>query len=75
MTISIQLNEDIERRLSHLAEVTEHSKAFLLTKLIEDHFDELEDIYLAEATLQRVRTGEEKTYSLQEVEKQIYKRQ
>lgn len=44
-------------------------------QLSEDHFDELEDIYLAEATLQRIRTGEEKTYSLQEVEKQIYKRQ
>jgi RHH-type rel operon transcriptional repressor/antitoxin RelB len=71
MATSIRLNEDIEHRLNHLAEVTGRSKAFYLRRLIEDHFDELEEIYLAEDTLQRIRRGEEKTHSLRDVEHEL----
>ncbi|WP_417596178.1 TraY domain-containing protein [Oceanospirillum sp.] len=71
MATSIRLNEDIEHRLNHLAEVTGRSKAFYLRRLIEDHFDELEEIYLAEDTLQRIRRGEEKIHSLRDVEHEL----
>ena len=33
-----------------------------------DGLDELEDAYLAENVLQRIRNGKEETYSLEEVE-------
>ncbi len=71
MATSIRLNEDIEHRLNHLAEVTGRSKAFYLRRLIEDHFDELEETYLAEDTLQRIRRGEEKIHSLRDVEHEL----
>lgn len=69
MPTSIRLNEDIETRLTHLSQTTGRSKAFYLRRLIEDHFDELEDIYLAEEVLQRIRSGQEKTHSLEDVER------
>lgn len=71
MPTSIRLNDDIENRLTHLSEVTGRSKSFYLRRLIEDHFDELEEIYLAEETLQRIRRGEEKTHSLKDVEHEL----
>ncbi|WP_223302773.1 type II toxin-antitoxin system RelB family antitoxin [Halotalea alkalilenta] len=63
MATSIRLPIETEQRLNHLAEATGRSKAFYLRKLIEDNLDELEDVYLAERTLERIRQGEEETLS------------
>ncbi len=71
MPTSVRLDPDIETRLTHLAETTGRSKAFYLRRLIEDHFDELEDIYLAEEVLQRIRSGKEQTHVLDDVEREL----
>lgn len=69
--ISLRLPTEIEERLAALAEQTGRTKTYYVREAILQHLDELEDIYLAERTLERVRRGEEKTYSLEEVEKAL----
>lgn len=71
MSISIRLTPDIEQRLAHLADATGRSKSFYLRKLIEDNLDDLEDVYLAERVLERLRSGEERTYTFDEVERDL----
>lgn len=71
MPISIRLAPDIEQRLAHLADVTGRPKSFYLRKLIEDNLDDLEDVYLAERVLERLRSGEERTYTFDEVERDL----
>ena len=71
MATSIRLSPDIENRINVLATETGRSKAYYLRELIEKGLDELEDYYLSEKVMERVRNGEEKTYSLEEVEKEL----
>lgn len=71
MPISIRLTPDIEQRLAHLADATGRPKSFYLRKLIEDNLDDLEDVYLAERVLERLRSGEERTYTFDEVERDL----
>lgn len=69
MSTSVRLLKETERRLDALALSTGRSKAFYIREAIEEYLDDLENVYLAEQTLERIRRGEEKTYSLAEVEK------
>ena len=59
MTVSIRLDPLIEQRLDHLARLTGRAKSYYLRELIEGGLDDLEDFYLADATMERVRKGEE----------------
>jgi RHH-type rel operon transcriptional repressor/antitoxin RelB len=68
MPTTIRLSPEIEERLNTLARETGRSKAFYLREAIESHLDDLEDIYLAQARLEAVRRGQERTYTLAEVE-------
>jgi RHH-type transcriptional regulator, rel operon repressor / antitoxin RelB len=67
MPTSIRLEPEVEARLDALAAKTGRTKAFYLRQLIEDGLDDIEDYYLAQATLERIRRGEEKTYPLEQV--------
>jgi len=49
---SLRLDKEIENRLDHLAAVTGRTKSFYIRRLIEEHIDELEDRYVAEARLE-----------------------
>ena len=57
MATSIRLDEKTERRLDKLAARTGRTKAYYLRELITGGLDELEEAYLAAATLERVRAG------------------
>lgn len=59
--IGVQLPEEIEKRLD--AKATERTKTCYVREAILEHLDDLEDAYLAEATLERVRRGEERVLS------------
>ena len=63
MPTTVRLDSETEQRLDRLAAVTGRSKAFYLRRLIEDHLSDLEDAYLAEHVLERIRTGQEGTVS------------
>ena len=60
MAVSIRLNPEIEVRLDQLAAKTGRAKSYYLRELIEGALDDLEDFYLADATMERVRKGQEK---------------
>ena len=71
MATSIRLDPTIEHRLDYLAEQTGRTKAYYLRELVTKGLDDLEDYYLAAATLERVRKGEEKVYSADHVRKEL----
>ena len=71
MATSIRLDPAIEQRLDKLAAQTGRTKAYYLRELIANGLDDLEDYYLAAATMERVRKGEEPIYTLEEVERDL----
>jgi len=71
MATSIRLDEKTERRLEQLAARTGRTKAYYLRELIAGGLDELEEAYLAAATLERVRRGREKVYTGEQVKTEL----
>ncbi len=69
--ISVRLPDDVANRLNQLAALTGRSKSFYITEAILEHLDDLEDIYLAEKRLEDIRAGRSKTYTLEEVERDL----
>ena len=67
MATSIRLDPKTEQRLEHLALTTGRTKAYYLRQLIESGLEDLEDFYLADATLERIRKGEEKIHSAAQI--------
>ena len=71
MPTSIRLEPEIEARLDALAARTGRTKAFYLRKLIADNLDDLEDLYDAIEISERIRRGEERTYTSAEVRREL----
>lgn len=71
MATSIRLDPVTEKRLDHLATTTGRTKAYYLRELVTNGLQDLEDYYLAAATMERVRKGEEKIYSEAEIRKEF----
>lgn len=65
--LAIRLPQSIERRLEKLARRTGRTKSFYVREAILEHLDDLEDLYLAEKSLQRIQKGEEKTVPLEDL--------
>ena len=70
-TITCRVEDEIEDRLERLASETHRTKSFYVREAILKSLDEMEDIYLADQVIERIRKGEEKTYSLDEVEARL----
>ncbi len=64
--LAIRLPEEIETRLEKLARATGRTKTYYAREAIMEHLDDLEDIYLAEQTLERIRKGKEDILSEEE---------
>jgi RHH-type rel operon transcriptional repressor/antitoxin RelB len=69
--LSLRLPEDIESRLDKLAKATGRTKSFYAREAILEHLADLEDLYLAEKRLAKVRNGKSKTYSLNAVKQAL----
>ena len=69
--LAIRLPADIEKRLDDLAKKTGRTKTFYARQAILAHLEDLEDIYLAQAVLERVDAGQEKVFSLDDVENEL----
>jgi RHH-type transcriptional regulator, rel operon repressor / antitoxin RelB len=65
--VAVQLPEPIEKRLEELARRTGRTKAFYVEEAVVAHLEDLEDLYLAEGALERIRSGEEQTIPLEDV--------
>jgi RHH-type rel operon transcriptional repressor/antitoxin RelB len=71
MATSIRLEKELEQRLDHLAAQTGRTKAFYLRELVARGLDDLEDYYLADSTMERVRKREEQVLSSADVRKDL----
>lgn len=67
----LRLPPDIEARLEALAKATGRAKSFYVREAILEHLDDLEDLYLAEQRLIDIRAGRSRTYTLEEVERDL----
>jgi RHH-type rel operon transcriptional repressor/antitoxin RelB len=57
MAVSLRLDREIEKRLNNLFALTDRTKSDLLRELIQNGLDDLEDFYLADAIMERMRKG------------------
>jgi RHH-type rel operon transcriptional repressor/antitoxin RelB len=62
--LAIRLPKSIEKRLEKLARRTGRTKTFYAHEAILRHLEDLEDLYLAEGALERIRSSKEKTVPL-----------
>ena len=69
--LAIRLPTDIEKRLDRLAKATGRTKTFYAREAILEHLDDLEDLYLAEQRLIDNRSERSRTYTLEEVEREL----
>ncbi len=66
-----RLPDELNERLMTLAKRTARPASYYIREAIECHIADMEDVYLAEQTLERVRSSEETTYTLSEVEQEL----
>ncbi len=71
MPTSIRLAPETEERLSFLASQTGRTKAYYLRELIESGLEDMEDYYLAADVLERVRNGQERIHTAEEVRNEL----
>jgi RHH-type transcriptional regulator, rel operon repressor / antitoxin RelB len=64
--LAIRLPQSIEKRLEKLARRTGRTKSYDVREAILAHLEDLEDMYLAEGALERIRSGEERTIPLKD---------
>jgi RHH-type transcriptional regulator, rel operon repressor / antitoxin RelB len=64
--LSVRLPEDIEKRLDALAKASGRSKTYYVREALIARLEDMEDIYMAEAVMERIASGEEKTMSAEE---------
>jgi RHH-type rel operon transcriptional repressor/antitoxin RelB len=65
--LAIRLPQSIEKRLERLARRTGRTKTYYARQAILEHLEDLEDLCLAERTLERIRSGEERTVPLKKL--------
>ena len=68
---AVRLPDETYDRLKSLATKTGRTATYYIREAIEEHLDDLEDVYLAEQVIERIRKGEEHIYTLEEVENSL----
>jgi len=68
---SVRLPNQTYKHLKTLATRTGRPATFYIREALEAYLEEVEDIELAEQALTRIRNGEERTYTLTEVEQEL----
>ncbi|MBK1735524.1 DNA-binding protein [Halorhodospira abdelmalekii] len=63
---AVRLPTETYDRLKALAEQTGRTTAYYIREAIEDRLEDMEDVYLAEKALERVRRGEEEVIDSEE---------
>lgn len=66
-TITCRVEDEIEERLERLASETHRTKSFYVREALLNSLDDMEDVYLADQVIERIRKGEETTSTLAEV--------
>jgi RHH-type rel operon transcriptional repressor/antitoxin RelB len=68
---AVRLSDDTYERLRRLAERTGRTATFYVREAVEAHLDDLEDLYLAEQATRRLESGRDRTFTLEEVEREL----
>ncbi len=63
---AIRLSDEIDQRLKNLASRTGRTVTYYMREAITTHIDDLEDIYLAEQALERLRDGKDRVLTSDE---------
>jgi RHH-type transcriptional regulator, rel operon repressor / antitoxin RelB len=58
--IAVRIQDETFARLKTLSKKTGRTTTFYIHEAIEEHIDDLEDIYLAEQSLENLRQGKDK---------------
>lgn len=69
--LNVRITADMETRLNVLAESTNRPKSFYVREALERSIEDMEDVYLAEAALERFRASGENGIPLEEVERHL----
>jgi len=69
--VSIRIDPELDARLEKLAKKTGRTKSFYIKQAIEDHLEDLEDLYLAQRVVGRIESGKERVVSLKELEREL----
>ncbi|MEW6501428.1 MAG: type II toxin-antitoxin system RelB family antitoxin [Thermodesulfobacteriota bacterium] len=69
--LTVRLPDELEARLNNLAKTTNRSKSFYVREALERALEDIEDIYLAEKRLENLKAGKSRTYTLEEVEREL----
>lgn len=70
-TLTVRVDDEIEQRLERLASETNRTKSYYVREAILNALDDLEDVYLADQVLERIRKGKESSSTLDEVEARL----
>lgn len=62
---------ELKERVRLLAKETNRTTSFYYNLLLEEHLEDLEDMYLAEKVLADIKSGKEETYTAEEVYKEL----
>ncbi len=65
--LAIRLPEEIEERLNTLAKKTGRTKTYYAREAILTHLENIEDAYLADEAVSRIKTGESALLSHEDV--------
>lgn len=58
--LTVRLPAELEARLNILADITKRPKSFYVREALGRSLEDIEDVYLAEAALERFRASEKK---------------
>ncbi len=64
--VSLDLPEDVDRRLQQLADRTGRNQASCMVEGVQEYLDDQEDLHIAEQRLNDLRTGQSGTVPLNE---------
>lgn len=67
--LTVRLPDSVEARLAKLAKETGRTKSYYVKEALDNYLEDLEDIYLADQVMERLRRGEEGVVSAEEMEK------
>lgn len=69
--LSIRIDPDTDARLERLARLTGRSKSFYVKQALEEHIEDLEDLYLAQRVTKRIADGRERLIPLEDLEREL----
>ncbi|MEO6562146.1 MAG: hypothetical protein ABIN99_03735 [Nitrosospira sp.] len=71
MEITLQIDPDIESQLDHLVAEYGHNREYWLMELARVGREDLEDSLLADKVMADIRSGKERTYTTEEMEREL----